>query len=353
MTNPLASELETVRDMPWGRERTERCLRIVDAADSFHDESLSFEARNELARSANFGGARDVALVAIGWMLQAHDRDPRLGTDRYLLWTYKWVLESLAALPNVELATIEAAHEDFRRRTHRFGHGQHAAAKLGWMTAWQTGDLARAADLFEVWCDLDRDTLSDCRACDQSEGASWLVEANRHQDALAMLEPLLDGSSACAEEPHRGIAFALGALRATGQAERADALQRRGYSLIANNPAFLPHIGLHLEHLAQHDQLVRAAEIATRHAQWAEDARLPREALAYWRGVLTLASVALDRGVTELSVTLPGARLPVENVHQLWSTARGEALKIAGRYDARNGNRYETGRVEKHATATK
>ena len=92
----LIREAEHLGDTVAGVTAAEDAVRAADVSGS-DDQRL--RAREALIQNATFTGLPDKALVAFTWCLALCDREPDEFPDERMLWSYKWIVNSLDSFP--------------------------------------------------------------------------------------------------------------------------------------------------------------------------------------------------------------------------------------------------------------
>src|SRR5205085_9358405 len=100
------------------------------------------------------------------------------------------------------------------------------------------GRLDEARKWYGAWSAAERDSMSDCLACDQNVQVEYLVELGEDENALQRAEPILSGRMRCAEIPQVTLGTVLLPLVRLGRIEEAARHHLKGARLVARNPEF-------------------------------------------------------------------------------------------------------------------
>lgn len=315
--------INVAEHLPYGATRIAAYEHAIAVADAAEELWAGYVARMGHVAAATFGGASERALVSFAWCLARFDEDPGRFSD--VLWSYKWIAHSLpdfAAVPDVR---IQELIDDLERRFLPFHGGDVAVAKIRVLTAASQGRLDVMAHWLERWraslAQVGYDNeLADCRACDLSMEGRLLSDLGRHEEAIAVVAPILDGSSSCTTVPHSTYAWLLRTSVATGRLGEAAELHRRGYELIKDNPDYLYAIGKHADYLRWAGDVERARSLVDRHWAWFE---------------------ASNTDTDRVSFAAAAARVLVAaSAEERARAAQARAHEMAAALDHRNGNDY-------------
>ena len=359
---------DEIDSSPFGpRERTLIDQAIALAVEA-GDEQLEHLARMRLTVSAKHSGDTDAMLASFAWTLAKHDSDPQRfpadlgdgGAD--LLWQYKWMAGTLGASPIFSREQIDAVHADMQEHYERAGVGLSGVITSRFDEAWQNGRLDEAAALREQLVITPRDDYSHCDACVRSEAAAFLAERGKEDEALALIEEMLDGGFSCGDEPENALSQALLPYLRAGRLDEAKSAHLRSYRLSRDDADKISIIANHLVFCAVTGNEARGLALLERHISWLTHDGLNVSAhfsnlLAY--GVLLDAIDAVGHGDTVVRgadspdlVSFFGEHDGQWSVRDLAMAAWAAADAIGAAFDERNGNDYYASRVARaHALA--
>ncbi|WBB78754.1 hypothetical protein O7606_21445 [Micromonospora sp. WMMD882] len=332
--------LREISGMPYGSGQIaalEQLLRRVDAAE---DRELAFATRMQATTGYVYGGEPAKSFVTFSWCLAEFDRDPQpyhAQHARMLLWHFKYMVNGLLKVPEVPLDRTLAVLDDMERRYRAGGHSLQTVHKHRYLVAAHVGDDEAAAHWYAQWQTTPRDDLSDCAGCDPTTQVNHLADTGRHEEAVALAEPVLAGRLSCTEQPQTILTALLTPYLRTGRHEEARTAHREAYRRQRGNLADLWDIADHVEFRTVTGNAPQALELVERHLDWLDQAPSPAAAMHF----AAAASAALRQvdGATAVyrraagdrpAVDVPAARLADE----LAATATG----LADRFDARNGS---------------
>lgn len=110
-------------------------------------------------------------------------------------------------LPQIPLSQCQALLEQFHEQVRRYGIGERLWQIHACHFSFMTGDMAGAASHLQCFQRTPRDSISDCIACEASNTAECLLHLNRREEAVAVLQPVLDGSLTCDQQPWSALAM--------------------------------------------------------------------------------------------------------------------------------------------------
>lgn len=337
---------------PWGAEERALVAEAVALAQESGDERLEYEARLRQTSSANMSGDTDLMLTSFAWCLAHHDADPErfpavLEPAGDLLWQYKWMAGALSNSPEFAPAQIAAVLDDMHEHYRRAGVGESGVLMARFEDAWSAGRVEEAAALQRTLEAMPRDDYSHCDACVRSQFAGFFAETGREEDAIRLVQEMIDGGFSCGEEPEHALARILLPYLRAGMLDQARAAHLRSYRLAKDNPANLAIIADNVVFCAVTGNEARALALVEKHLAWLVhdglDAAAHETALASFAAGLDAVAAAghpdtVVRGsdADEL-VPLFGAHEGPWTASALAERAWAEADAIAAAFDARNG----------------
>lgn len=355
--------LDRADQLPFGPEERELLDEAITVAVEAGDEVGEYRARMRLTSSANMTGDTDALLSSFAWCVGKHDEDPARfpispddGTGADLLWQYKWMAGTLSASPLFPAGEIRAVLDDMQARYERAGVGLSGVWMARFGAAHTNGWLDEAAEAFRVVAATERDEYSHCDACVRSTSAEYLAEVGRTDEAIAMIEELVEGGFTCGEEPEGALGNALLPYLRAGRLDDARTFHLRSYRDARGNADNLGIIANHVRFCAITGNEARGLAMLERHIGWlAHDPLNQRGHVA----ALAAAGLLLDQVVRaghgdtvvrgadapEL-VSFFGAHDGAWTAAELAPAAWAAAERIGAAFDTRNGNRYVAERLE-------
>ncbi|MFJ1866673.1 tetratricopeptide repeat protein [Streptomyces sp. NPDC088097] len=338
-TDEIRAAIHDNGRLPSGPVRNAQAEALTAAAEVSADPSLFRQALINQIDAYEYSAERTRMLVPFARLLQDYDRDPGAFSSNeahHLFWRFKWVSGRIVESPEIPLETVSHWLDDMERRYRIAGYSERAVRQAEFYLAHATGDHERAERAVNRWRSADRDSMSDCHACEtNSQGWHW---AERGEDAKAVeiWQPVLSGDQTCMEEPHRALAHSLMPLLRLGRTTEARDNHLRGYRLARGNESLLRAIGRHVEFCALTGNEARGLEILSEHSALLGPLADVDAQMEFFGGVLVLLGrLRLLGHGDDLSVPYAGT---ARSVDELYGILRTEALAIARRFDVRNGD---------------
>jgi tetratricopeptide (TPR) repeat protein len=338
--------LRQVEELPFGPARTALVTQVIADADAGGYANLSFHARMVGTASYVFGGEPARSFDTFAWCVAEFDRDPQAhaGSRLDLLWQFKSAVTAQLGEPDVPLSRVLATIADMERRWREGGHSPHAVYALRHTVARHIGDEAAAAYWYDRWVGSERDQLSDCAGCDPGRRVRWLSRYARWAEAIEVAGPVLDGLATCSEQPQGILTDLLEPYLRTGRLAEARDAHRRAYRSLRGNLAALSEVGDHLWFCGLSGNRERGLEIVERHLSWLDTPSSPEAAMRFAsRAALVLRQVAaLDPRRTVFRPEhgdRPAVQVPVGALAEELAEL---SVRLAARFDARNGSGYQS-----------
>ncbi|WP_433345925.1 hypothetical protein [Micromonospora sp. CA-111912] len=341
--------LHGTTEMPYGAGRTAALEQLLRRADAGDDRHLAFAVRMQATTGYVYGGEAGKSFVTFSWCLAEFDRDPQpyhQGYAHQLLWHFKYMVNAMLKFPELPLDRTYAVLDDMERRYRDAGHSLQAVHKHRYLVADHVGDAEAAERWYREWLTAPRDELSDCAGCDPTTQVAHLAHVGRHDEAVALAEPVLAGRLTCTEQPQAILTALLVPYLRTGRGDAARDAHREAYRRLRGNLSDLWDIGDHVEFCTLTGNEARAVEIVERHLDWLDRAPTPAAAMHF----AAAAAAALRRAAGAGDVTLhrraAGDRPAGEvSAAALAAELTETATALAARFDARNSTSHQSERI--------
>ncbi|MBS1906722.1 MAG: hypothetical protein JST33_09180 [Actinobacteria bacterium] len=347
---------EEIDRTPWGPQEQALVAQAVALAQELGDETLEYQARMRQTASANMGGLTDLMLSSFAWCLAHHDADPaRFPADidngaADLMWQFKWMASSLRGSPAFAPEQISAVLDDMEAHYRTAGLGMSGVLMARFEDAHAAGRLDDAERLRVQLEATPRDSHSHCDACGRSQVAGFFADTDRDEEAIRLVEEMLEGGFSCGEEPEHALSVSLLPYLRLGRGDDARSAHLRSYRLAKDNPDLLTTIANSVRFCAVSGNEARALTLIERHLPWlAHDAL---NAQGHFR-MLTAIGTALDAVTAAGHGAAPvrgaespdlepffGARdeaLGAWTAAELAPAAWAAAERIGARFDERDG----------------
>ncbi|WP_353113804.1 hypothetical protein [Microbacterium sp.] len=290
--------IEEIDRTPWGPAEQALVGEAVALALEIGDEKLEYQARMRQTASANMGGATDVMLNSFAWCLTRHDADPaRFPLDiengsADLMWQFKWMASALRSSPAFSQDQIAAVLDDMEGHYRKAGIGMSGVLTARFEDAWEAGRMDEAEQLRVRLEATPRDDYSHCDACGRSQFAGFFAETEREEDAIRLVEEMIEGGFSCGEEPEHALSRALVPYLHLGRLDDAKSAHLRSYRLAKDNPDNLTIVANNIVFAALTGNEARALAMVERHLPWLAHDQLNVDG---HYAALTAFAFALDR----------------------------------------------------------
>lgn len=324
-------------------------------ADAAGETAFAFRARMNAISDFHHHGEYARSFMAFHWCLTTFDQHPEVTSsydEHNLLWRFKWIVWQMPQFPAVPLDRAIGLLDDMERRYRAGNHSLHAVYQHRADVATHLGDLAAAGHWIGEMTTARRDGLSDCASCVPTSQVTYLTAVGDFEEAVRIGSPYAGGG--CTEQPQRMLSQLLLPYLRTGRVAEAVAAHRKAYQAIRQNRHYLELIALHLQFCGLTGNAEHGLAIVERHLPW-----LDRPASALAEMEFTSAAALVLRGLIENGQgaaavrrrTDSGDRRWVSTVAETYEEMAARARELAAAFDARNGNSYQSGRVEERITA--
>ncbi|WP_223586004.1 hypothetical protein [Microbacterium sp. OVT16B] len=345
--------LEEIDRTPWGPAEQALVSDAVALALEIGDERLEYEARMRQTASANMNGATDVMLNSFAWCLAHHDADPQRfpsdldygGAD--LMWQFKWMASALRSSPAFSVEQISAVLDDMEAHYRTAGLGLSGVLTARFEDAWDAGRIDDAETLRVQLEATPRDEHSHCDACGRSQFAGFFADTDRDDEAIRLVEEMIEGGFSCGEEPEHALSRALLPYLRAGRPDDAKTAHLRSYRLAKDNPDNLRIVANNIVFAAITGNEARALTMVERHIAWlahdglnvdAHFAALAAFALALDRVTAAGHGQTPVRGADSAAlVPLFGEREGVWSAAELAAASWAAAERIGSAFDERDG----------------
>ncbi|GHF23498.1 tetratricopeptide repeat protein [Streptomyces griseoluteus] len=325
-------------ERPEGPARNARAEELLTEAEKLDIPLAVIEALGHQVKVYNYSSEKDRVFVPFARLLRMWDERPE-DFDAYeahaLHWTFKWMTAGMLGQPHIPLASVENWLAEMERRYRVAGYSERAVRAAEFGIASHIGDRARAERAYRAWLAADRDDMADCHACELGGQGGWQARSGRDAEALELWTPVLEGEFVCAHEPHGVLARSLVPLLRLGRVEEARAHHLRGIRLVRPMESMRDAYAAHVEFCALSGNEERALELLAERPAYFTDTGHPRSLLEFLAVVTLLMDRLAALGLGGREVPGPAGR--TWTARELAAHARGEALELAARFDARNG----------------
>jgi hypothetical protein len=329
--------LEQAESLPYGPTKVALMEQAVSLADAMQDDQLAYETRMQLTQAAQFSGRPDLSIVTFSRCLAHYDKNPEKLEYYSVLWQYKWVVNGLAAFPDVPRSQIEELFADMTRRFQEYGSTMHAIHQIRRDIAEVMCDKAIAKEHDAKFRKLRRDDLSNCKACVPDANITYMLFLGDDEAAINEAKPILSGKMTCAEVPHRTYSKLIMPYLRLGEVEKAMKYHKLGYPMIQDNPSFLEYFGTHMAFLALTGNFNRMTTLFNRHIALSLTHPDLCERFRFFNFTKLALDVATEAG-KNLTLKVPKEISQEGSMDSIAIWIDNELYTLADRFDKRNGN---------------
>jgi tetratricopeptide (TPR) repeat protein len=335
--------IERAEGLPHGRARIALLEELADRAEAAGDAELGTALRVSLIPACLFGGEHQRVLPLLAWLLERYDEAPAwFGPwERHgVLFSFNWATVGLLQHPDVPLVQLEAIVTEMAGRYAAAGESMTPVLRVRFLFAQHVHGPELAQQAFEAWTAAPRSELSECEDCERTEQVRQLAALGRHQAAVDLAMPVLDGGqiAECEAQPVSMIAAVLGSLLETGRGQRAAREHIRGVRLIRDRrDAGVPGHSGRADHLlvsARSGRLQRGLELLEEWLPWFATSAPPSARLEALASAVRLLHGLAEAGYSDLAV---GTAAESITVAELGARLSQESDQLGARFDARNG----------------
>ncbi|MFC0027931.1 tetratricopeptide repeat protein [Micromonospora chaiyaphumensis] len=354
-SSELHERLARAYALPRGPARFAALDALFRHADAAGDIPFAFSARMNAISDFHHGGDPTRAFLAFSWCLSVFDKQPEVVGRQYahsLLWDFKWIVWALPQFPDIPLDRTMAVLDDMQRRYQLAGHSLHAVHQHRWLVAHHVGDMSAAQESYDRMLTAKRDTMSDCSACVPSGQVRHLTSLGRFEEAITVGEPFKRGG--CSEQPQWMLSELLTPYLRTGRFDEAVEAHRDGYRRIRDDRHHLDNLAQHVLFCGLTGNEPRGLELVERHLNWLERPSSPYAAMEFAASAALVLGRLRASGRGDLVVSRrsdDGTRRWEATVAEVHDEVAQQARTIAARFDARNGNRHQSNRIEARMAA--
>lgn len=339
--------MDQALSLPDGDAKLAVLEQAVRVADTREDIEQGFKAREEIVELCTFYGYPVKALVAFSWLVGMKDKYPDLLSGYSLLWKYKYILNNITSFPEITRTQIENLLEEMRVSYAAAGYSDRTYYSYKNRVLRSLGDVEESLEYYKRYQTMERDRMSDCRACEQADEVSMQLYLDKDEELLKAAEPILTEKLNCHESLQMNIPKVLISLLRLGRKEEADQWQRKGYRLIKGNREYLYQVALHIEYLTYTDP-IRALEIFEENVSYTLNHEDP-ETIMYFSAYAARLFSRLAKEDIHFEIRLPSLHPCIHlknDVVALGQYYKDFAIQFSYKYDQRNGNDYISTDVE-------
>lgn len=351
----LMAQADTLRD---GSTKISLIEQAVKLAETHQDEKREFEAKLELMTAVTFGGEPEKMLVLFPWLIAKCDENKEEYSTSRVLWTYKWVMESLPDYSELSKAQINSAMDDMETRFRKENYKERTIFEFRRILAMKFGDMEEAKKWEEAYANAPAATLVDrwlgvanCEACELNNELDYFLFAKEEDKALSAAAPILSGQMSCGEVPHNTYPKLLLPLMKRDRLTEAANYFQRGVSLIRGNKKLLKEHSEMITFAALTGNFPKAIKMLEENLESTLESKDADGRFRMFLAARLLFECLKNKKLNRIRMNMPG-NFPLNSdavdysVDELREWFWEEARKIAQNFDRRNGNTHYSKMLE-------
>ena len=334
-----------------GRARAEASAREARLIEADGPDEVRAYALESLVEALTWSGDPLKAMPPFVKLLRWWDSHPEMfdpGDQNILFWEFGWILGDLARTVSVSKERVDAALDDMERRFALASRGMERV----WNNRLEWAIISRSPDLdqvFNTWLTMPIDDEDSCAACHPEHEALYLIEKDRLDQAIAVLEKAAASDLTCSREPASLLALLAWCYIEAKRVDDVEQILTRilvEFSQATSVSMTVPYSCLF--EIYARGGLVEAAlaQLASFSSDSAENTQYTR--LECLRHLIAGASALIGRGFGKVSVEVDGA---TSTIFQWLKDLEAEAHTLSEAFDARHGNTAQTERLAKARAA--
>ncbi len=310
----------------------------IKIADTHSDIDWGFDLRLDLIAEEVSTSRCIESFSAFSWILNTRDENPDLFDESEFLWEYKWMANASYRNADISKEQIESILEDLKTRMQRNGYSLRGYYSI--VIAWNQflGKDEEVDRYIELREKEQHDDMSHCPACELDTRVEVELKKGNFDKAITIAHDLLTKKVTCAHMPFATfseLAYHLNKVndeRAPGFFEKAlEELQ----TMDSSDSSILSTVSLLTNYLITHDK-EKAFSFFEKYSPWELEAE---DSLKY---TFSKNCFRLFKGEgkrkLQLDIKHPLYNNSQEyNLNDLYSHYYQQALKLAEKFDQRNG----------------
>ncbi|PZG19269.1 YbjN domain-containing protein [Micromonospora craterilacus] len=340
--------------MPDGEARIAELERVAALAEATGDPRTTLDAWSELVETHLRGGERWRLFEPVRRCLDAAAGDLRAGAGRpagpdgeTLRRYQRYAVEALLGTPRIGLDQARSMLDGLADPAAAGADGTALVTQLRCRIADHVGDEPAARRWLGQWQAASPDPAAGCPGCLPVRQAELLAGWGDWAEALAAVEPVLDGPVRCTAQPEAALTGALLPWLRAGEADRAADAHVRAYRRHRVAPDGFGHLATHLRFCALGGHLERGLEILVEQLPRLDQPHEDLSVMEFAAAGALVCTLAADRW-HDRAVRRPAYRqrpAAEVTVGALGAELVTIATELAGSFDARNGTGHHSGRM--------
>jgi hypothetical protein len=322
--------------LPDGKQKLSILEESIRIADQYLTVEDAYDARMDYASATLECGCPERLFIPFSWCLSKFEQQPGAYSQHAIMWHYKWIINQIWRLSHISLEQIEQIFDDFKAKCLQFGYTLRPYFQQKVNYSLSQGNMQDAALYYKEWRKAGRDSLSDCKACEQNLFGKYYFNINQNKKGMQAIKLILEGKMRCRSVPQNTYSIILLPLLKLGEYEQTKEYAKKALK-VTQGPQYLTEYGVFMEYYTVAD-MSKAVTIYEQTIHMGLESRLPWDRFQY----LLSARLFLQAW----SQTKRRKKL-VESEKVTLTWLKQETESIANAFDKRNGNEYCIMTIEK------
>lgn len=327
-----------------GEERYKYLKKLIAEEDAAHNYSEAFDLRYKYISESVMHDDLFKGIIMFPEFMAYYDAHSDVCDQHSLMWAFKWILEDVVDFYQVSREKIEEYFEEFRRRCEEYGISLRTYY-MKKMNFYSYMDIEKTRQCQKHFRSLERDSLSDCAACELNNDIRMELRYGSEKKAMEMLSDMLRRGIHCAEVPEVTFGECVRHFTQTGNIPEAEYYADMMMPMIKGDESnFLKEISqvLLLKSLTSPNE---AYDILGRNINVFLSSKNPDMRFHFANAAASFFAAAADGGNEKLMLKLPHS-FPLYNDGNEYETQKLRdyfadiAKDIADKFDERNGSSY-------------
>lgn len=352
----LESALDYLEDAKESFENKDLAFKCIQKAKAFQNIDLEFDARMAYVRQASFLNQDQEMIAMFPWFLNECDNKQNYFKYMQVLWTFKWVINSVTDFHTISLEKIEGLFQEFERRFKEFGTGERVLNYFKAQQESQLGNIEASLAFAERYFnDTKTCSLDDCTACQPNNISRVFLVAEQYDRVMECIQPILNGELTCHVVPHTTFPKAAYVMMRKGEWERAGHYVQSTYEHLDFTTPDLYEASILLLYHAHQKEFLKGRKLIQKQLSFALDLGASGEVYDFYLSCALFLQACVDEGEKRITLQIETKKAefisPKEG--QIYDTLnlqewfQKEAYKHVNLLDTRNRNTFLVNYINK------
>lgn len=340
--------LQTQNDSLRPREKANLLKEAIRIADENEDVEWATEMRLDLIYELNLLSADTEEIAVFSKILDDYENHKDIIKEDDLLWKYKWIWACTFDVPDIPMEQVNAVGEDYKTRIFRNGYSLRTYYHRWSVECVRMRQYDKAKEYIDKMLAEKIDDQS-CEACELNFMLDYYLETGQFDEAYSRAQPLINKQVTCYEANLRAYLKLSYYAQKAGKPEIAADMCARAEEGLAGREKdeyLLSYMGLFIAY-----NMMTKPERGWEYVERCTDWSLRSNSLKRYRFSCDMVETLKYADCQEVQLSLP-EEFPLYRadgvyvVSELRDYFYQQAMELAQRYDARNGNSGYTDRLK-------